>query len=106
MLFTRVVSYCVLAGAAYASPAALYVVHEKRNLATDGEWSRTAKLPNDFILPVRVALAQSNMDKGHDWLMEVSDPSSPKYGQHWTPAQLAETFKPRYLIPLIIASLY
>jgi len=95
MLFNQIISGFVLASVACASPAARYVLHEKRSHGVDIEWKRTAKLPHDFILPVRVALAQSNMDKGHDWLMEVSDPASPKYGQHWTPAQLAETFKAR-----------
>lgn len=95
MLFNQILAG-LLAGAAYASPAARYVVHEKRSILNDGTWSRVAKVPTDFVLPVRVALAQSNMDKGHDWLMEVSDPSSPKYGQHWTPAQLADAFKPRF----------
>lgn len=54
------------------------------------------KVKHDRVLPMRFALTQSNLDKGHDWLMEVSDPTSEKYGQHWDAAKVAEMFKPRY----------
>jgi len=33
-------------------------------------------------------LKQQNIHKGHDFLMDVSDPTSPNYGNHWTPEQV------------------
>lgn len=43
---------------------------------------------------MRIALTQANMDKAEDFLMEVSHPTSEKYGQHWTAKKVAETFAP------------
>ncbi|KAJ7351951.1 peptidase S8/S53 domain-containing protein [Mycena albidolilacea] len=41
-----------------------------------------------------IALAQNNLDHGHDRLMEISHPDSPKSGQHLTPAEIVEIFAP------------
>ena len=76
-----------------AAPAATYVQHEKRNMLPPG-WVRDEKLPSHSILPMRIALAQNNLDKAEEYLMEVSHPDSPKYGQHWTAKQVAEMFAP------------
>jgi tripeptidyl-peptidase-1 len=46
------------------------------------------------MLPVRIGLKQSNMDRMHDELMAVADPSSPSYGQHWSPQQVTDFFRP------------
>ena len=43
---------------------------------------------------MRIALKQSNLDKAEEYLMEVSHPKSPKYGQHWSAKKVAETFAP------------
>ena len=44
---------------------------------------------------MRVALTQSNLHKAEEYLMEVSHPDSPKFGQHWTAKQVAEAFAPK-----------
>jgi hypothetical protein len=72
-----------------------HVVHEKRNTYPAG-WTRRGELDNRAILPMRIALSQSNLDKGHEWLMEVSNPGSGKYGQHWSAKEVAQAFAPRY----------
>lgn len=43
---------------------------------------------------MRVALTQSNLDKGYDHLLDVSHPESTNYGKHWDAQQVAETFAP------------
>jgi len=43
---------------------------------------------------MRFGLVQSNMDKLEDFLMTVSHPDSPEYGQHWSMSKVAETFAP------------
>lgn len=43
---------------------------------------------------MRFALAQSNLHKADEFLMEVSHPDSPNFGKHWTAKQVAETFAP------------
>lgn len=35
-----------------------------------------------MILPIRIGLAQNNMDKLHDILMDVSDPDSEAFAKH------------------------
>ena len=46
------------------------------------------------LLPVRIGLAQNNLDKAHEYLMDVSHPNSPNYGKHWLSQQVIEAFKP------------
>ncbi|CEJ81196.1 hypothetical protein VHEMI01340 [[Torrubiella] hemipterigena] len=48
----------------------------------------------DKVVPVRIALKQSNLDNGMDMLMEVSDPESAKYGQHYTQEEVSKAFAP------------
>lgn len=69
-----------------------HVVHEKRNdraLLTKVTAADSAKT-----VPVRIALKQRNIEQGEKLLAEVSDPDSPKYGQHYTQEQVAELFAP------------
>lgn len=68
-------------------------VHEARSSAPAG-WTRGNRLSKKSTLPVRIALAQSNLDQLHDHLMRVSEPTSEEYGQHWTVEQVRKTFAP------------
>ena len=77
----------ILGGALAGSVAALptstnHAIHEKRSSSS---WLPVeGTKPNGrILLPVRIGLTQSNLDQGHDLLMEVSDPTSDKYSQHW-----------------------
>lgn len=76
-----------------------HVVHEKRTTHLAG-WTRRGELDNRAILPMRIALAQSNFDKGHDWLMDVSQPWSEKYGRHWSAKEVIQAFAPRYSVTM------
>ena len=54
-----------------AAPASFkHAVHEKRG-APSSDWVKVARIESTAILPMRVGLTQSNLDKGHDLLMEV-----------------------------------
>lgn len=68
-------------------------IHESRSVIPSG-WKQGSRLEGHVILPVRIALAQSNMDKMNEYVMQVSDPESKLYGQHWTPEQIRSTFSP------------
>ena len=46
------------------------------------------------MLPIRIALTQSNLDKGYDHLLRVSDPISLHFGQHWTTEDIHAEFAP------------
>jgi tripeptidyl-peptidase-1 len=67
------------------------VVHEKRD--TPHSHSRI-RLDNDAIIPIRIALRQNNLHTGHDYLMDVSHPSSKNYGKHWTAEEVHDHFAP------------
>ncbi|KYK60569.1 alkaline serine protease AorO [Drechmeria coniospora] len=69
-----------------------YVVHEKRG--NHPRWVKGKPLDGHTKIPVRIALKQRNLDKGMDYLLEVSDPESPKYGQHYTADEVVELFAP------------
>jgi hypothetical protein len=75
-------------------PSSNHVVHEKRNKAPHG-WIKRASTNSEMVLPMRVGLKQRNLHKAQEYLMDVSDPESPNYGNHWSAKQVAETFAPR-----------
>ncbi|KAL9021903.1 MAG: hypothetical protein Q9185_000917 [Variospora sp. 1 TL-2023] len=46
------------------------------------------------VLPMKIALTQSNLDHAEEFLMDVSHPDSPNFGKHWTHEQIANKFAP------------
>lgn len=93
MRATLGLTFIIGAVLAAPSPRAGHVLHEKR--ATEPvDWVQTRRLESDHILPLRIGLSQSNLDKIEDMLMAVSHPKSPTYGQHYTPKQVIDAFSP------------
>lgn len=88
-------SILIFAGFAIAVPFSDLRLHEKRDGSRihppDGE---TIRVDPDAILPIRIALTQSNLDKGYDHLMQVSDPHSGDFGKHWTLEEIHDYFAP------------
>ncbi|PCH35494.1 subtilisin-like protein [Wolfiporia cocos MD-104 SS10] len=76
-----------------ASTASSHVVHESRGHVPAG-WNLVRRAEPEAILPFRFGLAQSNIEHLETFLMDVSHPESPNYGKHWSPAQVAEGFRP------------
>jgi len=70
-----------------------HVVHERRDKLPNN-WKKSSPLQGDVVVPMRIALTQSNLDKAHEFLIDVSHPDSPNYGKHWNAKQVAETFAP------------
>ncbi|MCJ1419206.1 hypothetical protein MMC32_005559 [Xylographa parallela] len=87
------IALAALAASVVAAPSGRYVLHEKRDHTPQGWW-KTSELQANDRMPMKIALTQSNMDKLEDYLMEVSHPTSEKYGQHWTAKQVADAFAP------------
>ncbi|KAJ2978445.1 hypothetical protein NQ176_g3813 [Zarea fungicola] len=80
---------------ALANNLAFSVVHESRESETQlSKWQQLDKLPQDAIVPVRIALKQQNVDNGMELLMKVSDPKSAEYGQHYSADEVTELFAP------------
>ncbi|KAL6720032.1 Tripeptidyl-peptidase sed1 [Lecanora helva] len=83
---------CALAAPA-PSPAFNHVLHEKRAFAPHA-WEKRERVDPEQLLPVRIGLTQSNLDKGPGLLDEISDPASPRYAQHYTAEEIHDLFAP------------
>ncbi|KAI4274946.1 MAG: hypothetical protein LQ337_003552 [Flavoplaca oasis] len=82
-----------LAATALALPSINHVLHEKRDRLPPG-WEYHEKLAPTKVLPMKIALTQSNLDKADEFLMDVSSPASANYGKHWTHEDIANKFAP------------
>ncbi|KAF5391139.1 hypothetical protein D9757_003008 [Collybiopsis confluens] len=81
-------------GQAIASPdLSSFVLHEKRSHAPAG-WLRSHRHGPSARLPLRVGLKQANIHNVDQYLYDVSNPDSPKFGNHWSPSKVAKTFAP------------
>ncbi|KAH6662834.1 peptidase S8/S53 domain-containing protein [Halenospora varia] len=80
----------------FAAPATNnhnFVLHEKRD-GPAHQWTKRARAHPDEILPVRIGLIQSNLHQAEEYILDVSDPSSPNFGKHWSAEEVANTFAP------------
>lgn len=55
---------------AVPNPGSNLIVHEKRHVPPT-RWVKRDRIPKNAILPVRIGLTQNNLEKGHDFLMDV-----------------------------------
>jgi len=54
-----------------AAPASTkHVLHETRGTPSS-DWVKLGRIEGSAILPMRIGLTQTNLEKGHDYLMEV-----------------------------------
>ncbi|TGO42774.1 hypothetical protein BHYA_0005g00390 [Botrytis hyacinthi] len=83
----------VLPNSDILSTRSSFVSHEKRN-TPHTQWMKRDRIASTTLLPVRIGLSQGNLEKGHDFLMDVSHPKSSNYGKHWTAEQVHEMFAP------------
>ncbi|KAJ0426609.1 subtilisin-like protein [Aspergillus carlsbadensis] len=85
----------ILAGVAHVLgfPVSSRVVHERRDVLPE-YWIEESRLDKQERLPVRIGLTQSKLDHGHDLLMEISDPASPRYGKHLSAEEVHDLFAP------------
>lgn len=76
-----------------------HTVHEARSVLPPG-WARNEgpaaahlverAAKDAYMLPLRINLAQGGLERGHDILMDISDPESPRYSDHLTAEEVAE----------------
>ena len=78
---------------AVPSPRSTHVLHERRAMEPV-EWTKISRLDADSILPMRFGLAQQNLHLVEEMLTAVSHPESPRYGRHYSAAEIVDTFKP------------
>jgi tripeptidyl-peptidase I len=77
-----------------APPPSTWTVHERRQNGNSAWVVSGFEVNARAVIPLSIGLTQSNLEKGHEFLMDVSDPASANYGKHWTQQQIAETFAP------------
>lgn len=90
------VAFATLLGPCIAVPAArsnTHSLHEKRD-GVPIEWSKRSRAHAANVLPVRIGLRQRNLEHAERYIEDVSNPSSPNFGKHWTAEQVANTFAP------------
>ncbi|OAA73958.1 Peptidase S53, propeptide [Cordyceps fumosorosea ARSEF 2679] len=81
--------------ASLGMPLETLVQHERRSDAHGGAGMVKLRAAEpSAAVPVRIALAQRNLDRGMELLLAVADPDSPTYGRHYTQQQVADTFAP------------
>jgi len=71
-----------------------HVTHEKRNDGPYSLWARHSRAQGHEVLPVRIGLKQRNLEHAERFIQEVSDPSSPHFGKHWSADKIANVFAP------------
>ncbi|KAF8155864.1 subtilisin-like protein [Crassisporium funariophilum] len=72
-----------------------FTLHEKRQ--DHPEWKLSRRLESHVNIPLRIGLKQRNLHLIPEYLMSVSDPASPAYGQHWSQEKVVEIFAPSSL---------
>ena len=73
MQFLQSVLFGVLAVEVAAVPfPSNHVLHERR-IDAPKAWIKRDRVAESALLPVRIGMTQSNLDKGHDLLMDVYD---------------------------------
>jgi tripeptidyl-peptidase-1 len=69
-------------------------VHERQANAARLWKRQPADVDLATTLPLYIALAQENLETSEADLMRVSNPGSPFFAQHWTPAEVVSRFAP------------
>lgn len=70
-----------------------HVIHERREVMPEG-WIKRSRMHPERILPIRVALKQSQIHDLQSHLMRISTPGSEDYGKHWSYEKIVDTFAP------------
>jgi tripeptidyl-peptidase I len=91
MLWHHPLAITALFAGTSLSVSTSHVLHEKRSISLPYQRQR---VPGDAIIPVRIALHQSNLHTGYERLMDVSHPSSKNYGKHLSKEEVHALFAP------------
>lgn len=93
MLALVLAGFLSLATGAALPPRSGHATLESRS-SPPAHWAPSHRPARTASLPLRIGLAQSNTHLLEEHLLAVSDPDSPSYGEHWTPAQVQAEFAP------------
>ena len=84
-------SFLPFSVASRSSPSDHVVLERRQTLSG---WAKASRLQSRTIVPVRIGLSGTKLDRGHEYLMDVSDSSSSNYGKHWTFKEVTDMFAP------------
>ncbi|KAK6088557.1 Pro-kumamolisin [Seiridium cupressi] len=73
---------------------ATHGLHERQAPHWRRQWEKKDKVPARALLPMRIGLAQRNLDVGARHLAKISDPRSSDYGKHMSSDEVIEMFAP------------
>ncbi|KAI0506816.1 subtilisin-like protein [Xylaria bambusicola] len=71
-----------------------HILHERHATHWGNMWTKRTKVPAKAVLPMRIGLKQSNLEAGHQRLMEISNPESADYGKHMSAEEVITFFAP------------
>ncbi|KAI0482591.1 subtilisin-like protein [Xylariaceae sp. FL0804] len=69
-------------------------LHERHPPHWGRKWTKRERLQSEAVLPMRIGLKQSNLEAGHEKLMDLSDPKSANYGKHMSSEDVIDFFAP------------
>jgi tripeptidyl-peptidase-1 len=70
-MFAKLSIVVGLAALINAAPAPVkHILHEVRAIESR-DWVKGARIEKDAIVPMRIGLTQTNLEKGYDYIMEV-----------------------------------
>ncbi|KAI0598664.1 Pro-kumamolisin, activation domain-containing protein [Biscogniauxia sp. FL1348] len=68
--------------------------HEKRMVEQERSWTKVERAKSEALLPMRIGLKQTNLQSGHDLLMDISNPESKNFGKHLSAEEVVDFFAP------------
>ena len=70
-MFVKLSVIAAIAAIVNAAPAPIkHVLHEERTVLSR-DWTKGARIEKSAVIPMRIGLTQTNLEKGYDYLMEV-----------------------------------
>ncbi|KAI0342432.1 subtilisin-like protein [Trametopsis cervina] len=93
LLSTALKRLTLLTASTSCLASSAFVRHESRS-SLPANWARSERVPADTILPLRIGLKQPNLEYLEEYLLDISHPASPNYGNHWSADKIVNTFRP------------
>ena len=70
-MFVNLSVVAAIAALVNAAPAPIkHVLHEERT-GLSADWTKGARIEKTAVIPMRIGLTQTNLERGYDYLMEV-----------------------------------
>ncbi|KAI5928203.1 peptidase S8/S53 domain-containing protein [Camillea tinctor] len=71
-----------------------HIQHERRTVEQEKSWAKVERARSEALLPMRIGLKHTNLQSGHDLLMDISNPKSENFGKHLSAEEVVDFFAP------------